>query len=86
MGNDRLVGRGGDDVLEGLDGAVGSEYDDSVDAGEGNDIFAQWTPMTNSSPARPTEHNARPTRPGGVSLATHRSSFQELVALLLLAF
>jgi Ca2+-binding RTX toxin-like protein len=38
MGNDRLVGRGGDDVLEGLDGAVGSEYDDSVDAGEGNDF------------------------------------------------
>jgi Ca2+-binding RTX toxin-like protein len=33
MGNDRLVGRGGDDVLEGLDGAVGSEYNDSVDAG-----------------------------------------------------
>jgi hypothetical protein len=38
MGNDRLVGRGGDDVLDGLDGVVGSEYDDSVDAGEGNDF------------------------------------------------
>jgi hypothetical protein len=38
MGNDRLVGRGGDDVLDGLDGAVGSKYDDSVDAGEGNDF------------------------------------------------
>jgi hypothetical protein len=38
MGNDKLVGRDGDDLLEGLDGAVGSEYDDSIDAGEGNDI------------------------------------------------
>jgi Ca2+-binding RTX toxin-like protein len=33
MGNDKLVGRDGDDLLEGLDGAVGSEYDDSIDAG-----------------------------------------------------
>jgi Ca2+-binding RTX toxin-like protein len=37
MGNDRLVGRAGDDFLDGLDDTVGSDHFDSVDGGEGND-------------------------------------------------
>ena len=37
MGNDRLIGRGGDDVLDGLDDTVGTDHYDSIDGGEGND-------------------------------------------------
>ena len=37
LSDDRLVGRGGDDVLDALDRQVGSDETDSVDGGEGND-------------------------------------------------
>ena len=64
MGKERLVGRGGDDVLDGLDGAVGSEFDDSAEGGEGNDNCIV-DPLTISSPASPTARSSPLLERGG---------------------
>jgi hypothetical protein len=55
-GNDRLVGRGGDDALDDLDGAAGTDTLTRL-AGMVTTV-AVWTPMTNPSPAY-SKHDPR---------------------------